>query len=466
MGHTTELESALFDISQAAGNVHDRGRYQKHDERHAFLHRGSGDHAHPNRLLSDSKCVEELVQPYGPMLIQKYRTAINPSLLVVDEAFFTRYNTHQKGDLDPTLIAAIYSLTLATEEGLQLASSSGLDVSKVEETAFRMFATSLDQPALSTVQAGLVLMQTPRVDSRTLNTQLLGIAFDLGLHVDSSTWMLTDAEHRSRKRLAWAVYVQDKWCSLIHGRPSLIPAEHWTVRDLVAEDYPISTGEGPQELDLDASRRGQLLFGHMVTLTKILATVLETFYTLKSMQEAADARENGTQLILERAKPVQIRLKNWFTQLPASLKMENSATGMPSAGKSHSVHHHHDPKADRSRLPASGILCHGDHPSSLHHPLPPFPRWRDLPVLCVPVCGENSAHFRHGLHESASSRASGLLLVLSVGSEFCSHRHVWHPPARDRPRAGRGRVLPHAFSRVPMDSVRQQSIGTISPLGR
>lgn len=332
VGHTTGLESVLLDIYEASGQGQDETRYEKQDERNAFLHCGPEDHSLRHQLLSVYGSIEELVHPYGPFLIQIYRTTINSSLLVVEDAFFMLH-TNQNDGLDPTLVAAIYSLTLATEDGLQLASSSGLDTLKVEETAFRMFSASLDKPSLSTIQAGIILMQIPHVDSRTLNTQLVGIAFDLGLHEDCSTWMLPGEEQSLRKRLAWAVFVQDKWCSLIHGRPSLISADHWAVPDLVDDDYSICLGEGREELDLEAIRRGQTLFGQMVTLTKILATVLDTFYTLKAMQEAADARENGTQLILERAKPVQIKLKNWFTQLPPSLKMESNSPGTSSAGK-------------------------------------------------------------------------------------------------------------------------------------
>ena len=333
VGHTTGLASVLLDIYQASGHGRDETRYQKYDEENAFLFRGPEDHCLQNQILSAFGSIEELVHPYGPFLMQRYRTTINSSLLVVEDAFFMLHATHQNGGLDPTLVAAIYSLTLATEEGLQLASSSGLDTLKVEEMAFRMFSNSLDKPSLSTVQAGIILMQIPHVDSRILNTQLVGIAYDLGLHEDCSSWMLPGEEQTLRKRLAWAVFVQDKWCSLIHGRPSLISADHWTVQDLVENDYSISLEEGREELDLEAIQRGQALFSQMVTLTKILATVLDTFYTLRAMQEAADARENGTQLILERAKPVQIKLKNWFAQLPPSLKMESSAPGTSSAGK-------------------------------------------------------------------------------------------------------------------------------------
>jgi hypothetical protein len=332
IGHTTELEPTLFDICQATAQGHHGTRYHRYDERNAFLIRESEDDPLLNHLWSAFRGLEELVHPYGPSLIQKYRHTINPSLVVVDDAFFTWYNT-QKVCLDPTLVAAIYFLTLSTDEGVQLASSSGLDLFEVEATAFRMFSTSLSKPSISTVQAGILLMQTPGVDSRALNAQLVSIAYDLGLHVDCSAWRLSAEEVGLRKRLAWAVFMQDKWCSLVHGRPSLISTHHWTVQDLVEDDYPDRVGEDRDEWDVEVQRRGQALFGHMVSLTKILAIVLDTFYTLEAMQEVVDAGENGTQLILERAKPVQISLKNWFTQLPPSLKMESNAPGLSSAGK-------------------------------------------------------------------------------------------------------------------------------------
>ena len=64
--------------------------------------------------------------------------------------------------------------------------------------------------------------------------------------------------------------------------------------------------------------------------------MLDTFYTLQAMQDVDLAGVNGTRLILERAKPVQIRLKEWFTHLPTSLKMDDSLSGRPSSTGKHS----------------------------------------------------------------------------------------------------------------------------------
>jgi hypothetical protein len=44
-----------------------------------------------------------------------------------------------------------------------------------------------------------------------LGIQLVGLCHDLGLHLDSSSWPIPPGDKRRRKRLWWALYMQDKW---------------------------------------------------------------------------------------------------------------------------------------------------------------------------------------------------------------------------------------------------------------
>jgi len=69
----------------------------------------------------------------------------------------------------------------------------------------------------------------------------------------------------------------------------------------------------------------------MIALTGILSDILDTFYTLQAVEEFRDAGNGRTRLILEKAKPVQIKLKDWFSRLPACLKMDASVGEQPSA---------------------------------------------------------------------------------------------------------------------------------------
>lgn len=333
IGYTTELEPILFDISQETGLLSLENRYKKPDERNAFLLQDRDHDICGEKIPNIIGQIEELVGAAGLSLIKNFRTTINRYFPIVDEPFFYAYERRQRQNLDPTLLASVYIIAAtALGDGIQASVKSILDVDQLEELAFRLFEDSLSKPTLSTVQAGLLLIQSSNCDSNVLNAQLVGIAHELGLHLDCSSWKLADDETFLRKRLAWALFMQDKWCSLIHGRPSLITKAHWAVQQLSETEFPVDSDASRSDgSGADEAKRGQELFTQLVDLTEILATVLDTFYTLQAMTEVDKAGENGTRLILERAKPVQIRLKEWFTHLPLSLKMDNNSSGKPSS---------------------------------------------------------------------------------------------------------------------------------------
>lgn len=344
IGYTTELEPLLFDISQATGILTLENRYQKPDERNAFLLLDPDLDRGGDLMVGARSRIEEIVGTLGATLMTTYRNHVNLYFPIVDETFFQIYDSRQRNTLDPTLLAAVYLLAASMGTRLHSGIASRLDIDQLEDVAFRSFGNSLGKPTLSTIQAGILLIQSPNVDSNVLNTQLVGAAYELGLHLDCSTWKVSDDECSVRKRLAWAIYSQDKWCSLIHGRPSLISKAHWAVQGLGEDEYMLNLDDSRDDVVADEIKRGQDLFAQMVALTEILSTVLDTFYTLKAMQEVDLAGPNGTRLILERAKPVQIRLKEWFTHLPTSLKMDDNMSGKPSStGK--------DPWNCKNRIP-------------------------------------------------------------------------------------------------------------------
>lgn len=277
--------------------------------------------------------VEKLVKPHGPVLMRAYQSTLHRDYPVVEDELFLHYESNRGQDIDPALLSAMYCMAVPSlVREVDGGAPPPFDIVRLEDAAFRSFGESLCQPTLSTIQAGLLLMQRPNVDSKTLNTQLVGIAYELGLHLDCSSWSVSNSERRLRKRLAWALYMQDKWCSLIHGRPSSISGSNWAVQRLEDADFASSAEEAAEESDSVEMEHGRALFTQMVALTQILSDVLDTFYTLQAMREVEDAGQNGTRLILERAKPVQIKLKEWFAHLPPTLKMDTSiTTGKPSS---------------------------------------------------------------------------------------------------------------------------------------
>jgi len=198
------------------------------------------------------------------------------------------------------------------------------DVKLLELLALKTIGNVIQRPKLSTVQAGLLLLQRPESDSWSLTAQLMVVGHGLGLHLDCSSWKIPQWEQGLRRRLAWGLYMQDKWGSLIYGRPSQIHDSNWAVKPVSEHDFPENATDEDEEEGSTEVRKGMILFTQMIALTRILSEILDTFYTLRAIQEVENEGRNGTQLILEKAKPVQIKLREWFTTLPECLRMDST----------------------------------------------------------------------------------------------------------------------------------------------
>ncbi|KAF2088319.1 hypothetical protein K490DRAFT_11100, partial [Saccharata proteae CBS 121410] len=275
--------------------------------------------------------VEQIVAPHGQALIDIYFRIVHPSFPIIQKTLFLQ--RHRDGDrqISPPLLAGIYILALNWwSYDPSLASLPKPDPGKLEVIASKWLSNAMERPKLSTIQAGLLLLQRPDSDSWSLTTQLVAIGQELGLHLDCSNWSIPLWERGLRKRIAWSLYMQDKWSSLIHGRPSHIFNADWAVRPITDEDFyeEGQTGEvmgaGSSE-DAEEEERGQMVFAQMITLTGIMAEVMDTFYTQTAMHDFEAAGDNATRLILQRAKPVQIKLKEWFAKLPDATRMDGSS---------------------------------------------------------------------------------------------------------------------------------------------
>jgi len=98
--------------------------------------------------------------------------------------------------------------------------------------------------------------------------------------LDASNWNIPDWEKGLRKRLGWGLYMQDKWSSLGSGRPALINSSNWALRTVTNADFPENVEddqEGSSEVE-----KGRILFSHMISLSEILADLLETVFTVKT----------------------------------------------------------------------------------------------------------------------------------------------------------------------------------------
>ncbi|KKY26457.1 putative c6 transcription factor [Phaeomoniella chlamydospora] len=249
--------------------------------------------------------IEELEGLVGfdrDILIDFYLENIQPSYPLLTNRDVT-YLSSSRSKLDPSLLAAVYSLAASSKSH-----SNQYLLPKLDELTSGLLQESFIRPRLCSVQAALIAAQCWSMNSSILTMQINAAAFDLGLHQDCSQWNISESHKSLRRRLAWALYAHDKWTAFSTGRPSLISPNNWAVRRLSPTDF-----EPPQSNVPTVE-----LFSQYITLSTLLSSVLDTFYTLASSSMVSP------QQILGLAKPVQLQLKEWYSNLPACLKMDSS----------------------------------------------------------------------------------------------------------------------------------------------
>ena len=280
--------------------------------------------------------IDAIVGTLGPALIEIYWQNVHPSYPIIQKKAFTDRHAHGDRQFNPPLLAAMYLLALSwwdTTPALHQQSAKP-DMARLEYIAITTLTVAMQRPKMSAVQAGLLLLQRAKASTWTLTVQLVALGQDIGLHLDCSDWRIPTWEKRLRKRLAWALYLQDKWSALMHGRPSHINTADWAVPAPVMEDFDDEMlGSSVEEANTESSntkleeepqmRRGRMLFTQLISLAEILAEVCQTFYSQIAQREFAQAGAYATQLVLARAKPVQVKLKDWFARLPAECKMDS-----------------------------------------------------------------------------------------------------------------------------------------------
>ncbi|KAI9751006.1 MAG: hypothetical protein M4579_006216 [Chaenotheca gracillima] len=274
--------------------------------------------------LPDLDAIEQLVAPHGKALIHLYFRIIHPSYPILHKRVFLEKYSRTHREFAPPLLAAVYILALQWwGYSTELATFAKPNVHELERLARKTMNDVTHRPKLSTVQAGLLLLQRSEADPWGLSSQLVSTGQKLGLHLDCSNWKIPTWERGLRKRLAWGLFMQDKWGSLIYGNPSHISSADWDVRLVTDDDFPENAADEDDEEGSSEVEKGRMIFSQMISITILLSEVLESFYTVRANREIDNSNDSLTQ-ILERAKPVQLRLKEWYAQLPTCLRMDNT----------------------------------------------------------------------------------------------------------------------------------------------
>lgn len=272
--------------------------------------------------IRDLDAIEAVVAPHGPALVELYFRIVHPSFPILHKKVFLEKHGRTYRELTPTGLGAVYIIALDwwaySPETCNLAKP---DSKELDSLVRKSMMECLHRPKISDLQGSLILLQRTEFNSWPLTGQLVAVAQELGLHDDCSAWNLPEWEPGVRKRVAWALFAQDKWGALTHGRPSHLSASNWGVPPLQTTDFPETSmddddAEGSVEVE-----KGRLIFVHFITLTEILADVLDAFFTLK---KAKSLVENSTAELLLLARPMQDRLRQWLSDLPAQLSMEDN----------------------------------------------------------------------------------------------------------------------------------------------
>lgn len=103
----------------------------------------------------------------------------------------------------------------------------------------------------------------------------VGMAHSLGLQFECQMFGIPQQDKRLRRRLWWALYVEEKWQSLLMGRPPYIRADEWDVGDLTDGDFETRTASSYFDEAAAVAGREFVPFRDMARLAVIVADVQE-----------------------------------------------------------------------------------------------------------------------------------------------------------------------------------------------
>lgn len=299
-------------------------------------------------MSNDVDSVEKFIAPHGQILIDLYFRIIHPSYPVLHKKVFLEKYSRTHREFNAPLLAAVYVLAIQWwDYDPQLNRYPKPNVEHILKIAITNYTLEiLKRPKLSAVQAGLLLLQCKHIlhagndeknqinavaqASASLNSsfsdsdyndwvlcsQVVALAEELGLGLDCDNWKLPKWERGLRKRLAWAVYMEDKWFSLKNSRPLHINESNFIVQGLAEEDFPEKHGDGDLKEGSSDNTNGKKIFMNLIGLSMILSEIIDSFFSMKAMRDVTDINE-----VLRIAKPIQLKLRLWYHSLPVELQM-------------------------------------------------------------------------------------------------------------------------------------------------
>ncbi|KAH7109003.1 fungal-specific transcription factor domain-containing protein [Dactylonectria macrodidyma] len=284
----------------------------------------------PTHALVDA--IEACVHPHGQSLLELFWRHVQPCYPIVSKDAFISIHSQSYRNTPAALLGAMYlSATRWWTYDPELSIRTPPDSALLRRMLRSALPSSYHRPKLCSIQAALLLLQCQPDDPLNpdhtfqwgLTCQALAIGQCLGLHLDATNWTIPKWERNVRKRLSWALFMQDRWTALAYGRPVHIHDDDWTVKDLTAADFSdyecegsaVTPGPGPDDNGRSFASTGIAQYMQMVQLTKILSAVYLNFYTART------CREQDTVTLFAKARPLFDMLTNWYHSIPPTLQM-------------------------------------------------------------------------------------------------------------------------------------------------
>ncbi|KAH8882348.1 hypothetical protein GQ53DRAFT_461004 [Thozetella sp. PMI_491] len=332
IGPSSVHEPRLLDLihsprySRPAGRA-EEAKFRRVDGTTTFVSRSDRQTFSTWEVDQELDMIEQLVEPHGPGLVDLYFRIIHPSYPILHKAVFLEKYARSYREFCPPLLAAVYLLAMDWwEYDRDLSARTKPDSGALLAAALKSMTGAIHRPKLSSAQAGLLLLQRSGGDSWVLTTQLVAVGEELGLHVDCSSWNIPEWEKGLRRRLAWAIFMQDKWGALIHGRPSHIIFPSWNLPVIALDDFPESAADDDDKEGSTEVEKGRLLFIQLTKLTRVMAHALDALYGPDQTKVHLLVATGGIQALLEVVKPLAVDLKDWASNLPPTLRMEDVKT--------------------------------------------------------------------------------------------------------------------------------------------
>ncbi|XDG04313.1 hypothetical protein ABKA04_003928 [Annulohypoxylon sp. FPYF3050] len=325
IGPSDYRDPILLDLRQP--NPTSSSFVRRMDDRTLFVVHSDIATVPDNKRIAVVDSVEAAVHPIGHILVDLYFRFVHPSFPILHKDVFVTKHQASYRHMAPALLAAVYLLSLDWQiHDSRLVSGDSVcqpDISALEQLAETALQDDMRTPKLSTLEAGLLLLQRSRLGSASsiwrLHAQLVAISYDLGLHVDCSSWSIPEWEIGLRRRLGWALYMQDRWTAFVHGRPALLHSDDWDLQPCSSSDFPEYTKIEGLSMGVVAAPTGWRVFLRQIELTQILNEITQTYYTTTATRRDGSLDRIGVCAAVDLAQPIIARLSQWKTTLPDDL---------------------------------------------------------------------------------------------------------------------------------------------------